>query len=261
MALLRANNITLKFGGVKAIDRASFEVREGEVLAMIGPNGAGKTSLLNCISGFYKPQEGQVFFCDEEITRKKPYAIAMRGIARTFQNVELYGGMSTLDVIMSGRHIHYSCNPIFSGLYFLRGKDEEIKHRERVEEIIDFLDLQQYRRKIVSTLPYGIRKRVELGRALALEPRLLLLDEPMGGLSFEEKEDMAVYILEINEDLGISVLLIEHDMSFVMDISDRIVVLERGRVIASGTPDEIKNNPAVVQAYVGEANQRVEHGG
>ncbi len=261
MTLLRVNNVTLRFGGVKAVDGASFDMREGEVLAMIGPNGAGKTSLLNCISGFYRPQEGQIFFRDEEITRKKPYSIAMKGIARTFQNVELYRGMSTLDVIMSGRHIHYKCNPVFSGFYFLKGRKEEIKHRKRVEEIIDFLDLQQYRRKIVSTLPYGIQKRVELGRALALEPQLLLLDEPMGGLSFEEKEDMAVYILEINEDLGISVLLIEHDMSFVMDISDRIVVLERGRIIASGTPEEIKNNPAVVQAYVGEADARAEYGG
>jgi len=253
MTLLKVNNVTLKFGGVKAVDGASFEMREGEILAMIGPNGAGKTSLINCISGFYKPQEGQIFFRDEEITRKKPHVIARKGIARTFQNVELYGGMTTLDVIMSGRHIHYKCNPIFSGLYFIRGRNEEIKHRERVEEIIDFLDLQQYRQKVVSTLPYGIQKRVELGRALALEPQLLLLDEPMGGLSFEEKEDMAVYILEINEDLGVSILLIEHDMGFVMDISDRIIVLDRGKVIASGTPEEVRDDPRVVEAYVGES--------
>ena len=252
MSLLAVNSVTLRFGGVTAIDGASFEMKEGEILAMIGPNGAGKTSLLNCISGFYKPQEGRIFFKGEEITRKKPHLIARMGIARTFQNVELYGGMSTLDVIMSGRHIHYKCNPVFSGLYFIKGKDEEIRHREKVEEIIDFLDLQKYRKSVVSALPYGIQKRIELGRALALEPTLLLLDEPMGGLSFEEKEDMAAYILEINEDLGISILLIEHDMGFVMDISDRIVVLERGRVIAQGTPEEIKNDPRVVQAYIGE---------
>jgi branched-chain amino acid transport system ATP-binding protein len=180
----------------------------------------------------------------------KPYEIARLGIARTFQNVELYSGMTTLDTIMSGRHIHYKCNPILAGLGLCM--KEEIKHRERVEEIIDFLDLQQYRRRIVGTLPCGIQKRIELGRALALEPELLLLDEPMGGLSFEEKEDMAVYILEINEDLGISILLIEHDLGFVMDISDRVIVMDRGKVIATGKPDEVANDPRVIQAYVGE---------
>jgi branched-chain amino acid transport system ATP-binding protein len=250
MFLLQVENITLKFGGVTAIDNASFNMKQGEILALIGPNGAGKTSLLNCISGFYKPQSGRILFKGLEITNKKPFEIARMGIARTFQNVELYSGMTTLDTIMSGRHIHYRCNPILAGLGLCM--NEEIKHREKVEEIIDFLDLQKYRRHVVGTLPYGIQKRIELGRALALEPELLLLDEPMGGLSFEEKEDMAVYILEINEDLGISILLIEHDLGFVMDISDRIIVLDRGRVIASGKPDEVANDPRVIQAYVGE---------
>jgi len=250
MFLLQVEGVTLRFGGVTAVDNVSFNMKRGEILAMIGPNGAGKTSLLNCISGFYKPQSGRILFKGIDITHKKPYEIARMGIARTFQNVELYSGMTTLDTIMSGRHIHYRCDPILAGLGLCM--KEEIKHREKVEEIIDFLDLQKHRRHIVGTLPYGIQKRIELGRALALEPELLLLDEPMGGLSFEEKEDMAVYILEINEDLDISILLIEHDLGFVMDISDRIIVLDRGRVIASGKPDEIANDPRVVQAYVGE---------
>ncbi|HIP25789.1 MAG TPA: ABC transporter ATP-binding protein [Archaeoglobus profundus] len=250
MMFLQIKNVTLKFGGVTALDNVSFDMKRGEILALIGPNGAGKTSLLNCISGFYKPQSGKIFFKGIDITNKKPYEIARLGIARTFQNIELYSGMTTLEIIMSGRHIYYKCNPILVGLGLCIR--EEVKHRKRVEEIMDFLDLQKYRRKTVETLPHGIKKRIELGRALALEPELLLLDEPMGGLSFEEKEDMAVYILEINENLNISILLIEHDMGFVMDIADRIVVLDRGRVIACGKPDEIAEDPRVIQAYVGE---------
>ncbi len=262
---MRIDGLSLSFGGVHALLEISLDIRDNEILAIIGPNGAGKTALLNCINGFYKPQEGEIYYDDQRITRMRPDKLAKLGIARTFQNIELYTGLSTQDNIMAARHMLMKQNFVSGALYLGRALQEEILHRRAVEEIIDFLEMAPMRKKIVGVLPYGMQKRVELGRALALEPKVLLLDEPMAGMNLEEKEDIARFILDIFEGQGAtypdtpvlrdgirSIILVEHDMGVVMDIADRIVVLDFGRKIAEGTPDEIKINPEVISAYLGK---------
>ena len=251
--ILNVENVLLSFGGNLALADVSFDVLQGEIRAIIGPNGAGKTSILNCISGFYRPQQGRILFKGEtDLTRTPTDRIARLGLARTFQNIALYTGLSTLDNLMAARHIHMRQSALQSIAYWGPARREEVRHREVVEEIIDFLEIAHIRKSVVGALPYGLRKRVELGRALAMEPDLLLLDEPMAGMNLEEKEDMARFILDIYERRGVTIVLIEHDMGLVMDISDRVVVLDFGVVIADGPPDEIKRNPDVIQAYLGE---------
>jgi branched-chain amino acid transport system ATP-binding protein len=249
---LLVQGISLTFGGTQALLEVSFEVQQGEILAIIGPNGAGKTSLLNCLNGFYRPSRGRSIFEGVDLTALPPYRIAQLGIARTFQNIALYTGLSTLDNLMAARNIHMRAGFLQCLLYWGPAHHEDIAHRARVEEIIDFLEIQHIRKAIVGSLPYGLRKRVELGRALALEPRLLLLDEPMTGMNQEEKSDMARFILDIHELRECTVLLIEHDMGLVMDIADKIVVLDFGVKIAEGSPQEIRRDPAVIKAYLGE---------
>jgi branched-chain amino acid transport system ATP-binding protein len=253
-ALLKVENVSLRFGGVKAITDVSFDIRKGEIRAIIGPNGAGKTSMLNVINGFYHPQEGLITYKGATRAKMKPYVAASQGIARTFQNVALFKGMSTLDNIMVGRTLKMKSS--FFWQVFRQGPamQEEIVHRRMVEEIIDFLEIEHIRKVPVGKLPYGLQKRVELGRALAMEPELLLLDEPMAGMNLEEKEDMCRFILDVKEQYGTTIALIEHDMGVVMDLSDRVVVLEYGRKIADGTPDEVKANQAVIDAYLGVAH-------
>lgn len=251
-AKLIVDNISLSFGGIQALRNVSLEVREGEILAIIGPNGAGKTSLLNSINGFYRPQKGRIIFNGQEITHLPSYRIAKLGIARTFQNIELYTGMTTLDNLMAARHIHMKYSFLWGALYFGKAHRVEIEHRRVVEDIIDFLEMAAIRKRVVGALPYGKRKLVELGRALALEPKLLLLDEPMAGMNMEEKEDMARFILDIFEEKKIPIVLIEHDMGVVMDICDRLVVLDFGEKIAEGSPQEVRANPRVIKAYLGE---------
>jgi branched-chain amino acid transport system ATP-binding protein len=248
---LRVDDLHLYFGGMMALGGVSFEVKEGEILAVIGPNGAGKTCTLNCINGFYRPQNGKIIFKDQDITRLPPYKIAELGISRTFQNIELYTGLSTLDNLMAARHIHLKSGAFWNFWYFGPTRKEEIKHREVVEDIIDLLELESIRKNLVGQLPYGQRKRVELGRALATEPELLLLDEPMTGMNVEEKEDMARFILDIAELKKVPMLLVEHDMEVVTDISTRVVVLDFGRKIAEGLPEEVKKHPEVIRAYLG----------
>ncbi|MGB9627259.1 MAG: ABC transporter ATP-binding protein [Thermodesulfobacteriota bacterium] len=249
---LKVKEVTLNFGGVSALSGVSFDVREGELLAIIGPNGAGKTSVLNCINGFYRPQKGEMVFEGQNICHLPPHRIARLGIGRTFQNIELFTGLSVLDNLMAARHLHMKRGALAGALYFGPARNEEIRHREVVEDIIDLLEMEPYRKKVVGLLPYGIRKRVELGRALAIEPKLLLLDEPMAGMNLEEKEDMARFIIDIYELKRISIVLVEHDMEVVMDIAERLVVLDFGKKIAEGNPEEIRQNPQVIRAYLGE---------
>jgi branched-chain amino acid transport system ATP-binding protein len=252
--LLSVENVSLSFGGVNAISDVSFDIRKGEIRAIIGPNGAGKTSMLNVINGFYTPQHGRITFKGETRRKMRPHQAAEGGIARTFQNVALFRGMTTLDNIMAGRTLKMHSNLFWQLLRFGPAMKEEVEHREFVEEIIDFLKIQEIRRVPVGRLPYGLQKRVELGRALAMQPDLLLLDEPMAGMNLEEKEDMSRYILDVNEQFGTTIALIEHDMGVVMDLSNRVVVLDHGIKIADGAPDEVKHDQAVIDAYLGVAH-------
>ena len=249
--LLVVDNISLAFGGVKAITNISFDILKGEIRAIIGPNGAGKTSMLNVINGFYHPQEGTITFRGEKRSRMRPHVAAHQGIARTFQNIALFKGMSVLDNIMTGRITLQNRNLFWQALWRGPAEQEELEHREAVEHIIDFLEIEHIRKTPVGRLPYGLQKRVELGRALAAEPSLLLLDEPMAGMNLEEKEDMSRFILDVNQQFGTTIALIEHDMGVVMDLSDRVVVLDYGRKIGDGTPDEVRNNQDVIDAYLG----------
>jgi branched-chain amino acid transport system ATP-binding protein len=253
-ALLSVDNVTLSFGGVTAIRNVSFDIKKGEVRAIIGPNGAGKTSMLNVINGFYQPLEGSITYKGESHSRMRPHDAANRGIARTFQNVALFRGMSALDNIMAGRTLKMHCNFFWQLLRYGPATAEEVEHRRRVEEIIDFLEIQAIRKVPVARLPYGLQKRVELGRALAMEPELLLLDEPMAGMNVEEKEDMSRFIIDVNQHYGTTIALIEHDMGVVMDLSDRVVVLDHGVKIADATPDEVKRDQNVIDAYLGVAH-------
>jgi branched-chain amino acid transport system ATP-binding protein len=252
--LLNVESVSLAFGGVKALTDVSFDVRQGEIRAIIGPNGAGKTSMLNVINGFYHPNHGAITFKGVTRPRMGPFEASRGGISRTFQNVALFKGMSALDNIMAGRTLKMHCGLFWQALRFGPAQREEIEHRRRVEEIIDFLEIQAIRKVPVARLPYGLQKRVELGRALAMEPDLLLLDEPMAGMNLEEKEDMSRFIIEVNDHYGTTIALIEHDMAVVMDLSDRVVVLDHGVKIADGTPDEVKRNQAVIDAYLGVAH-------
>ena len=249
--LLNVEDISLSFGGVKALTSVSFDIRRREIRAIIGPNGAGKSSMLNCINGFYHPQQGTITYKGTPRKQMRPHEAAAQGIARTFQNIALFRGMSTLDNIMTGRLLKMNAGFLSQCLWYGRARDEEIRHREHVERIIDFLEIQAIRKVPVGRLPYGLQKRVELGRALAAEPELLLLDEPMAGMNVEEKEDMCRFVLDVNEEFGTTIALIEHDMGVVMDISDRVVVLDYGRKIADGTPDAVRGDQRVVDAYLG----------
>jgi branched-chain amino acid transport system ATP-binding protein len=244
--------VSKSFGGVQAVTAVSLEVGAGEIVSVIGPNGAGKTTLLNMVSGFYHPDRGRVRLDAEDITDFPPHRVAARGVARTFQNIALFRGMTVLDNLMLGRHVHMRTGVLGSFVYWGLAQKEEVAHRQRVEDIIDFLKIQDLRRRPTGSLAYGLQKRVELGRALALDPRVLLLDEPMGGMNQEEKEDMARFVLDVNEEWGTTIILIEHDMGVVMDISDRVAVLDMGQTIAEGRPDEVRADPAVIKAYLGD---------
>jgi len=250
---LEISEVSKAFGGVQAVSRVSLDVRQGEILSVIGPNGAGKTTLLNMISAFYHPDTGRIVLDGVDITRLAPSRVAERGIARTFQNIALFRGMTVLDNLMLGRHVRMKAGVLASFAYWGFAQKEEVAHRKRVEDIIDFLRIQDLRRRPTGSLAYGLQKRVELGRALALDPKILLLDEPMGGCNHEEKEDMARFVLDVNQEWGTTIILIEHDMGVVMDISDRVAVLDMGQKIAEGTPDEVRANPQVIKAYLGEA--------
>ena len=250
---LSVEDIHLTFGGLKALDGVSVGVKEGEIFSIIGPNGAGKTCLLNCINRFYHPEEGKIFFEGQDISQLKAHRIASLGIARPFQNVELFGHMSVLDNIKLGGHVHLKSGFLSGGIYYGRSRHEEMAFRKQIEEqIIDLLEIEHIRKKVVHTLPYGLQKRVEMARALAMRPKILLLDEPATGMNLEETEDMARFILDINDEWGVTIILVEHDMGVVMDISDRLCVLDFGQKIAEGVPEEIRHNEQVIKAYLGE---------
>ena len=252
--LLEVNGISVRFGAVQALERVSLEIRRGEIVAIIGPNGAGKTTLLNVVSGFYHPYEGQILFEGRDRTQLRPYDVAALGVARTFQNVALFKGMSVLDNIMTGRLLKMRGSFLLEALYWGPAMKQELEHRAAVERIIDFLEIQAIRKASAGKLPYGLQKRVELARALAAEPKLLLLDEPMAGMNVEEKEDMCRFILGVNDEFGTTIALIEHDMSVVMDISDRVIALDYGRKIADGRPNEVRADQGVIDAYLGVAH-------
>ena len=262
MAILSAHieirEVSKSFGGVQAVAGVSLDVNAGEITSVIGPNGAGKTTVLNMISGFYHPDRGRILLDGADIADLSPSHVAARGVARTFQNIALFRGMTVLDNLMLGRHVRMKAGVLSSFVYWGLAQKEEVAHRRRIEDLIDFLKIQDLRRRVTGSLAYGLQKRVELGRALALDPEVLLLDEPMGGMNQEEKEDMARFILDVNEEWGTTIILIEHDMGVVMDISDRVAVLDMGQKIAEGTPDEVKANPRLIKAYLGEAKSRQE---
>jgi len=252
--LLEVDAISLSFGGVHALVDVSFDIQKGEIFSIIGPNGAGKSSMLNVINGVYQPTQGTITYKGEVRQSMRPHEAAAQGIARTFQNVALFKGMNTLDNLMTGRNLKMKSNLLMQGIYWGPAQNEEIRHRQAVEKIIDFLEIQSIRKTPVGRLPYGLQKRVELGRALAAEPTLLLLDEPMAGMNLEEKEDTCRFVLDVNEELGTTIVLIEHDMSVVMDISDRVIVLDYGRKISEGAPDTVRNDQKVIDAYLGVAH-------
>ena len=254
-SLFSIDRLSISFGGLVAVDRVSLNVKKGSIFSIIGPNGAGKTTIFNCISGLYKPNSGSIIFKGENIVGLKPHAVAKRGIARTFQNIELFSNMTTMENLMLGRHIHMKTGLWSGATFFRRGSkasQDEIRHRARVERIIDLLDLQAARNQFVGGLPYGTQKLIELGRALALEPELLLLDEPSAGMNSEEKQDLVFWIKDIQDELGVTILLIEHDMKLIMDISDRILAINFGKPITEGIPEEVQSHPEVLKAYLGE---------